>query len=413
MSLDRRRFVHCSLCATAGSWLLQACGESMAVPDEGPVDAGGSPDRGAGSACDDAFRGGTLIRTVPFVGTRDTRFHTKLGRGWDGRLYTDLSALTDGSLLVDNERFYLRTFDPDGIDPDLDRVRDWTVRVTGMVEEETTLRMADLEPLVRDQGAHVLECSGNFREAGFGLLSAGTWAGAPMSDVLDSVRPLPGATRVMVSGFDEHSVPSVGGHSTPGAEWIFTFDQLRETGAFLATRMNGELLPPDHGAPLRLYVPGWYGCTCIKWVNELRFVDEDEPSTGQMREFASRTHQLGVPTLARDFRPASMDQSAMPVRVEQWEVDGAPLYRVIGVLWGGSRPVQDLIFEAEGDVLTEEPVEVCPPMTQNQLWTLWQHAWRPTSTGTWDLYNRVDDPDVRTFRLDRGWYGRSVVIDAV
>src|SRR6185436_10905211 len=134
------------------------------------------------------------------------------------------------------------------------------------------------------------------------------------------------ATRVLVSGFDDHSQPST--HSTAGASWIFTLAELAETGAFLATRMNGEPLPRDHGFPLRLVVPGWYGCTCIKWVDAISFVDDDALATSQMQEFASRTMQNGMPALARDYLPAEIDQAAMPVRVEEWNVGGRLAYRV-------------------------------------------------------------------------------------
>ncbi len=100
--------------------------------------------------------------------------------------------------------------------------------------------------------------------------------------------PLRKATRVLVSGFDDHSQPSRS--SVAGASWIFTFEQLEAAGAFLATEMNGKPLSPDHGFPVRLVVPRWYGCACIKWVNEILLVDEEAPVTSQMREFAGRGH---------------------------------------------------------------------------------------------------------------------------
>ena len=62
-------------------------------------------------------------------------------------------------------------------------------------------------------------------------------------------------------------------------------------------------LTPDHGAPVRLVVPNWYGCACIKWVTHVEMVPDDEPATTQMREFAARTHQNGVPARARDYQP--------------------------------------------------------------------------------------------------------------
>ena len=65
------------------------------------------------------------------------------------------------------------------------------------------------------------------------------------------------------------------------------------------------------------------------------FVNDDEPATSQMSEFAARTMQNGNPPLARDFIPAFIDQAAMPVRVEKWSLGGQVVYRVVGLIWGG------------------------------------------------------------------------------
>src|SRR5438034_9585635 len=79
--------------------------------------------------------------------------------------------------------------------------------------------------------------------------------------------------------------------SIPGASWAFSPEQLEKAGAFLATELNGQPLPKDHGAPVRLVVPGWYGCTSIKWVNEITLVREEVEATSQMLEYAARTLQ--------------------------------------------------------------------------------------------------------------------------
>jgi DMSO/TMAO reductase YedYZ molybdopterin-dependent catalytic subunit len=231
-----------------------------------------------------------------------------------------------------------------------------------------------------------------------------------MADVLARVGVRAEATRVLVSGFDAYSQPSAGG-STPGASWIFTFAELEAAGAFLATVMNGAPLLPDHGAPVRLFVPGWFGCTCIKWVNQIVLVDDTAPATSQMQEFAARTHQVGVPALAAGYAPAKIQQAAMPVRIEKWSVSGALLYRIVGILWGGDAPTDRLqITFGDGEW---HPVEVCPPHVQNATWTLWTYAWRPSQTGTFTISLRVDDPNVPQIRLDSGWYDRVVTVDEV
>ena len=251
-----------------------------------------------------------------------------------------------------------------------------------------------------------MECSGNTRNSSFGLLSSAEWAGIPLLDAIEQFDPA-GATRLLVSGFDQYSQLSE--RSTPGASWIFSFDELERSGAFLATGLNGAPLPADHGAPVRLVVPGWYGCTCIKWVNELRFVGDDEPATSQMREFASRTHQSGTPALARDYLPAEIDLAALPVRVEKWLVAGAIRYRVVGIQWGGAARTDKL--EIRFGVGPWE--SICMTNVAPAPWALWEHPWRPSATGVYAITLRTTDPSIRTRRLDTGHYLREVAIDQV
>lgn len=268
MTLGRRRFVHCSLCASATSMMLAGCDSDGPMGgDDGP---GPSPDIGvAPNECDSIFDGGTFEGVVPFV-NEDLPLNRLLGSGLDGRLYTDLSVLAEGGdLLINNDDFYIRTTEPDTLflsDAQREAALDsWEISVGGLARETTISLRDQILPNVRDMGVHVLECSGNGQRAGFGLMSAARWAGVPVMDILDQLEPMAGATQVLFRGNDDHSMDSLG-NSRRGAEWIFSFEQLAEYGAFLATEMNGVPLPPNHGFPVRLYVPGWYGCTDRKSV---------------------------------------------------------------------------------------------------------------------------------------------------
>jgi DMSO/TMAO reductase YedYZ molybdopterin-dependent catalytic subunit len=283
----------------------------------------------------------------------------------------------------------------------------WRISVLGLPGTPVDLFLDDLLPMAVDQGLQLMECSGNTRSASFGLLSSAEWTGIRLLDAIDRFAIPAGATRLLVSGFDQYSQPSE--RSTPGASWIFSFDELERSGAFLATGLNGAPLPADHGAPVRLVVPGWYGCTCIKWVNELRFVGEDEPATSQMREFASRTQQSGTPELARDYLPAEIDLAAMPVRVEKWLVSGAIRYRVVGVQWGGAARTDQLEIRF-GDGAWQS---ICMTNVSAAPWALWEHAWQPPATGVYAITLRTTDPSIRTRRLDTGYYLREVTIDQI
>ncbi len=257
-------------------------------------------------------------------------------------------------------------------------------------------------------GKHLMECSGNTRATRFGLLSVGDWSGVLISDLL-ATRMKTRTERVMVSGFDQYPMKSA--TSIPGADWVFTVEQLRASKAFLATEMNGQPLSKDHGAPVRLVVPGWYGCASIKWVNAITFVDENFLATSQMQEFAARTHQQGVPKLARDYRPAIIDHAAMPIRVEEWFEDGRIKYRVVGILWGGSRLVKalEIRFNPEEDYVRVAHFS----QTTNDPWSFWSHVWTPKATGTYLIRLRVTDPPVETKRLDSGHYVRSVEVTEI
>lgn len=358
--------------------------------------------------CPDPFQVGRLLGTLPLSGRGaiDHPLGTMLGEGLDARLATDLSTLTPDTLLTPSDRFFVRTSVPTG----LDARAPWTIRQHGLVRTALDLSLDSLRSLVAPMGVHLMECAGNNNPANFGLMSAASWAGIPLNLLLERAHPLPSATRVLVSGMDAQ--PGRSRSSLPGASWIFSLGQIERWRPFLATEMNGAPLTSVHGAPVRLLVPHWYGCASIKWVTDIEFVDETAASTPHMREFARRTHQDGIPERASDFKPASIDQAAMPVRVEKWLVNGSIRYRVVGIVWGGDRITDTLQigFSPDDRYVT---VEVCPGPTTNDTWSLWSYDWSPRTPGYYQILLRVGDRSIPTRRLDLYYYIRGVRVDEV
>jgi DMSO/TMAO reductase YedYZ molybdopterin-dependent catalytic subunit len=355
--------------------------------------------------CADLSAHGTLLGTIAFVDQADAVVGVFEGAGLDGRLALDLGTLQPDSLITANTDFFIRTAQPDGLDPAIP----WSIHIGGLVESEVDLSLATLAALPQVSRVALLECSGNGSSRAFGLISAAEWSGVLLSTVLEQVTVLPAATAVLIEGFDEHSQPST--HSTAGCSWVFRFDELVAAGAMLATHMNGELLPPDHGAPVRLIIPGWYGCCNPKWVDNLRLVDDSEPATPQMIEFATRTHQTAAHELAVDYAPGIMQQAAMPVRVEKWMLGGELVYKIVGILWGGSELTQALAIRFNGG--EPMPVEMCEPPTTNDTWTLWSYIWRPEEVGAYEITMVIEDPAISSVRLDSEYYARGVVIDSL
>lgn len=351
----------------------------------------------------DPFSSGKKLGAIDFSEELPIDLGTPQGSELDGRLYTDLSVLTPEAALTPTQSFYLRTRASNL----LENGEKWTVRLGGLVRQPVEINWERLKRMEKSAGVHLMECAGNTREFHFGLMSAADWTGVPMSDVLDLAQATSGATRVLVSGFDRYEAESV--TSIPGASWIFRTDDLISTRAFLATRMNGEPLTRDHGAPVRLVVPGWYGCTCIKWVNEIALVGDDADATSQMQEYSARTQQMGTPQRAKDYRPAVIEYAATPIRIERWQVGGHIQFRVVGLLWGGSLPVKtlEIRFNPEEEFV---PVDNLVP-ARDDSWSFWTHAWAPRAAGTYLIRLRVADPVAPSRRLDSGYYLRSVEID--
>lgn len=392
---SRRKLIECAAAlgglavASSGSWLTALLAQAQC--EEGPA--------------------GELVRYLPLygVGAAEVPLGQMVGgAGLDARLYTDLSQLEPGRLVTPTDSIYVRTAAPPELRHD---AAGWIIAVRpSSAAGGVLVSAADVASAARPMGQHVMECAGNGNPQNFGLMSAVEWDGVPLERLLDRIPRPPGATAVLVSGVDHGTQHS--GQSLPGASWVFSLDALSSSSPFLAVRMNGQALTPDHGAPVRLAVPGWYGCSWIKWVNEIRWVAGDEPATSQMREFAGRTHQDGVPDLARDYQAPAIDTAAMPIRVEQRRTDARLEYRVVGIVWGGTATVDRLVIRF-GPRDSGVPLRVCPTPTTHRTWSLWTYRWRPPEPGVYDIALKAADPAVRTRRLDLSFYVRRVRIDEV
>ena len=386
MTLSRRSFIRTTL--GTGAAMLIGCADRDA-----DVVPGGE---------------GELVGIVPFVdrhGAPRLPDGELIDEGLDARRYIDLESLTADTLITPADRFFVRTAAPLNLDGD----KPWSIRIGGLVEQPVDVPLADLLAHERPLGVHLLECSGNHPSVFFRLISAGDWHGVPIQRLLDRAQPTSGATRVRFGGLDEHSRPI--SNSTPGASWIFTLDQLDQAGAFLASRLNGQPLPRDNGHPVRLIVPGWFACCDTKWLNEAEYVDDDQPATPHMIEYARRTGQSDEHPLARDYRPALIDAAALPIRIEQRSAAGRTTYRVVGIQWGGDRATESLTIRCrKQDPFV--PVRYITPAADSS-WRLWVWDWTVPLPGTYAIKLRFTDTTLNTRRMDGGYSDRIVQIDAV
>ena len=391
--MRRRQFLGTSIAAAAG-FTLDAASLGRVL---------------AQAACADQPAEGELLGTVPLTGDRprQTPFgETVGGPGLDTRLFTDLSQLSPDRLLTPSAEVFVRTAPPPGVDA---LAASWSIALEGGAGA-ARIHIQELRAAARPMGLHLIECAGNNDPNNFGLLSVADWSGVPLVQLTERFGTRGNSYGVLVTGMDDETQRAR--TSMAGASWVLPWPAIGTLKPFLAVSMNGAALPLEHGAPVRLVVPGWYGCSWIKWVRELRLVDADTKPTPQMLEFAGRTHQDGQPTLAANYAPPAIDVAATPVRVEQRRVNGALEYRLVGIVWGGTSPVSDLLirFDSRDEW---KPLRVCPFPISHTAWSIWTYRWKPQSPGTYSISVKCADPSIRTRRLDMYFYTRRVRIEAV
>ncbi len=169
---------------------------------------------------------------------------------------TDLSSTLPGltPIVMPNDRFY--KIDTSLLVPGVS-TDGWTLRIHGMVDRETVLTWEELIGLPMFEQYVTIACVSN--EVGGKLVGNAKWTGVRLRDVLEMAGVQAGATQLVGRSIDGW---------TAGMPTAWVMDPSREP--MIAVKMNDEPLPPAHGYPARLIVPGLFGyVSATKWLKEL------------------------------------------------------------------------------------------------------------------------------------------------
>ncbi|MGN9908475.1 molybdopterin-dependent oxidoreductase [Phytohabitans sp. LJ34] len=287
--------------------------------------------------------------------------------------------------------------------------------------------MADLRARPRVTRRVTLECAGNGRalleprpvSQPWLVEAVGTaeWTGTPLAPLLRAAGVGEGAVDVVFTGADhgiERGVEQDYQRALPVAE------ALRDE-PLLAYEMNGAPLLPQHGAPLRLIVPGWYGMAHVKWLRRITIVDR--PFDGFQNAVAYRLRQRpdepGVPVTRIEpralVRPPGFPDFMSRVRV----LRPGPVI-LDGRAWSGHAPVERVEVTTDGATWAEaalDPVgggatwggaapgpaeggarrggDALDPAGDDFAWRRWTFAWTATP-GRHTLGARATDASGRT-----------------
>lgn len=280
-------------------------------------------------------------------------------------------------------------------------VRGWRLEVSGRVARPGPWTLEALRRLPRSEEVVTLECAGNSLAQAQGLVSTARWAGTRLRDLLESVEPLSQEDEIVFTGADapfEHGERYARSMKLRGAV---------AEGALLAWEMNAEPLPRDHGAPLRLIVPGWYGMASVKWLTRIEI--RSEPFDGRYQK------QLYVnPRRVADgsMRMEPVTRVGLKSMVASLEARGGGV-RFCGAAWGGEGSIQRVEVTFDGGAHWVEAL--LGEETAPGAWRLWRCDWRPPGPGRYSVASRAftaleAQPLVRPPELAEAPYARNEVV---
>jgi DMSO/TMAO reductase YedYZ molybdopterin-dependent catalytic subunit len=217
------------------------------------------------------------------------------------------------------------------------------LRITGAVRKPTSVTLDAVRMLPSRTFAVTLECAGNGRKFlepptpgeqwGEGAVGTAEWTGAALHAVLEDAW-LPSAIEVLFRGADA-GVPK-GLVERIRYERSLPIEVARGDDVVVAYAMNGEPIPREHGGPLRLIVPGWYGMASVKWLAEIQVLDRPFEGFFQKDRYVIEGRPL------RRIEPRAVIASP---------ADGAEVNRsfeVRGYAWSG-RAAIDRVDLSDGD----------------------------------------------------------------
>jgi DMSO/TMAO reductase YedYZ molybdopterin-dependent catalytic subunit len=280
------------------------------------------------------------------------------------------------------------------------------VVLTGAIRESRTLTLHAVRMLPSRTLEVTLECAGNGRKFleprvsgeqwGLGAVGNAKWTGAALHAVLERAW-LPSAVEVLFRGADE-GVPGDLGRRI-AYERSLPVDIAAGDDVLVAYAMNGQPIPREHGGPLRLIVPSWYGMASVKWLAEIRLLDRPFDGFFQKDRYVIEGSPLrGIEPRAVITSPADgADVSAGPLEVR-------------GYAWSGRAPVERVdLSESDGTTLGSTTFLAVTPA----------FAWREFAfaisldTGDHVLVSRATDRDGNTQPVSPRWNALGYANNAV
>jgi sulfite oxidase len=301
---------------------------------------------------------------------------------------TPLALLTD--YITPAELFFVRSH----WIPRTPELAKWKLSVTGEVEHPLELSLPALKKMKKTEMTCVLQCAGNGRglyapvlpgvQWQYGAVGNARWGGVRVRDVLERAGVKPSAQHLHTFGSDDP--PS----KVPPFHRSVELEKLLEDG-LLAWEMNGAPLMKEHGAPLRLVVPGWAGDHWMKWL--VRISAAAEPQKGFYMETAYRyplkPGQPGVAFKPEEMKPLTEMFVKSNITTAPKKARVGHAVTVAGFAFSGAPDIAKVELSDDGGETWKDAA--LDSRHEPYAWRRWSLAWTPAKSGTATLLARATD----------------------
>ncbi len=283
---------------------------------------------------------------------------------------------------------------------------DWTLSLSGCLENPATLDYQTVTSMPARTQRVTLECAGNGRRYvtprwpsqpwGYEAVGTSDWHGTSLRHILEQAGITDDCVELVFHGADEGIDAGQVHHFARS----LSPEMAMHEDVMVVWQMNNQPLAPQHGFPLRLIVPGWYGMASVKWLSHIQAIDHRFQGYQQVRTYMYRKDRSDTGTPVTCLRVKSL---LVPPGIPDWSsrkrlIKPGPV-QIQGKAWSGNgTPVKRVEFAVNGQWRDAE----LSNNNNKYAWSTWHCDWQAVA-GSHVLSCRATDANDNTQPIDAPW----------